>query len=113
MRSKRAAETASTPKLASAGPNPTEQPKAAMKQRTTSAVRKATPVARSKKAGKLSLPAAVEGQNLRCRYCGSDDLAPSFRKPRDARCRACFKQRYGTRSPKKNKPVPKARVRAK
>jgi hypothetical protein len=30
-----------------------------------------------------------------CRYCGSDDLAPSFIKRRDARCRACFKKRYG------------------
>jgi hypothetical protein len=32
---------------------------------------------------------------LVCRYCGSDDLAPSFIKRRDARCRACFKARYG------------------
>jgi hypothetical protein len=31
-----------------------------------------------------------------CRYCGSDDLAPSFKKRRDARCRACFKKRYGS-----------------
>jgi len=30
-----------------------------------------------------------------CRYCGSDDLAPSFKKRGDARCRACFKKRYG------------------
>lgn len=35
-------------------------------------------------------------EKLVCRYCGSDDLAPSFRKRRDARCRACFKQRYGS-----------------
>jgi hypothetical protein len=33
---------------------------------------------------------------LVCRYCGSDDLAPSFIKRRDARCRACFKKRYGS-----------------
>jgi hypothetical protein len=33
---------------------------------------------------------------LVCRYCGGDDLAPSFVKRRDARCRACFKQRYGS-----------------
>jgi hypothetical protein len=33
---------------------------------------------------------------LICRYCGSDDLAPSFSKRRDARCRACFKKRYGS-----------------
>jgi len=35
-------------------------------------------------------------EKLVCRYCGSDDLAPSFVKRRDARCRACFKQRYGS-----------------
>jgi len=33
---------------------------------------------------------------LVCRYCGSDDLAPSFQKRRDARCRACFKKRYAS-----------------
>ncbi len=36
------------------------------------------------------------GAKLVCRYCGSDDLAPSFRKRDDARCRACFKKRYGS-----------------
>jgi len=35
-------------------------------------------------------------EKLVCRYCGSDDLAPSFKKRRDARCRACFKKRYGS-----------------
>jgi hypothetical protein len=34
---------------------------------------------------------------LVCRYCGSDDLAPCFKKRRDARCRACFKECYGSR----------------
>src|SRR5208282_5024331 len=29
-----------------------------------------------------------------CRYCGSRDLAPSFIKRHDARCRACFKNKY-------------------
>jgi rubrerythrin len=43
-----------------------------------------------------SLRVASEGKKLVCRYCGSDDLAPSFVKRRDARCRACFKQRYGS-----------------
>ena len=38
----------------------------------------------------------AKAEKLVCRYCGSDDLAPSFRKRRDARCRACFKKRYGT-----------------
>ena len=36
------------------------------------------------------------GGKLVCRYCGGDDLAPSFEKRRDARCRACFKKRYGS-----------------
>ena len=40
--------------------------------------------------------AVSEAKKLVCRYCGSDDLAPSFLKRRDARCRACFKQRYGS-----------------
>ena len=31
-----------------------------------------------------------------CRYCGSDDLAPSFIKRRDRRCRKCFSKRYGS-----------------
>ena len=35
-------------------------------------------------------------EKLVCRYCGSDDMAPSFVKRRDARCRACFKKRYGS-----------------
>jgi hypothetical protein len=39
---------------------------------------------------------AAASEKLVCRYCGSDDLAPSFVKRRDARCRSCFKQRYGS-----------------
>jgi len=35
-------------------------------------------------------------EKLVCRYCGSDDLALSFQKRRDARCRACFKKRYAS-----------------
>ena len=33
---------------------------------------------------------------LVCRYCGSDDLSPSFIKRRDRRCRECFSKRYGS-----------------
>ncbi len=33
---------------------------------------------------------------LGCRYCGSNDLAPSFIKRRDRRCRKCFSRRYGS-----------------
>jgi len=39
---------------------------------------------------------ASNSKKLVCRYCGSDDLSPSFKKRRDARCRACFKKRYGS-----------------
>jgi hypothetical protein len=38
-------------------------------------------------------------EKLVCRYCGSDDLAPSFKKRRDCRCRSCFKKRYGSKRP--------------
>jgi hypothetical protein len=40
--------------------------------------------------------AATTSEKVVCRYCGSDDLAPSFKKRRDARCRACFKKRYSS-----------------
>jgi hypothetical protein len=40
--------------------------------------------------------AATSSEKVVCRYCGSDDLAPSFKKRRDARCRACFKKRYSS-----------------
>ena len=36
-------------------------------------------------------------KKLVCRYCGSDDLSPSFKKRRDARCRRCFQKRYGSK----------------
>ena len=39
---------------------------------------------------------ASKSEKLLCRYCGSDDLASSFRKRRDARRRSCFKKRYGS-----------------
>ena len=42
-------------------------------------------------------------EKLVCRYCGSDDLAPSFIKRRDARCRACFKERYSATARTKSK----------
>jgi DNA-directed RNA polymerase subunit RPC12/RpoP len=37
-----------------------------------------------------------KSDKLDCRYCGSDDLAPSFIKRRDRRCRKCFSKRYGS-----------------
>ncbi len=37
-----------------------------------------------------------KSDRLVCRYCGSEDLAPSFIKRRDRRCRKCFSKRYGS-----------------
>jgi len=37
-----------------------------------------------------------KSEKLVCRYCGSNDLARSFIKRRDRRCRKCFSQRYGS-----------------
>jgi hypothetical protein len=42
-----------------------------------------------------------KAERLICRYCGSDDLAPSFIKRRDRRCRKCFSKRYGSAAPAK------------
>lgn len=39
-----------------------------------------------------------KAEKLVCRYCGSDDLAPSFIKRRDRRCRKCFSKRYASAS---------------
>ena len=61
--------------------------------------------AKTGKAGRRprhSARAASKDEKLVCRYHGSDDLAPSFKKRRDARCRACFKKRYSSRAPGKN-----------
>jgi hypothetical protein len=38
----------------------------------------------------------AKSERLVCRCCGSDDLAPSFIKRRDRRCRKCFSRRYGS-----------------
>ena len=37
-----------------------------------------------------------KSEKLVCLYCGSDDLAPSFIRRRDRRCRKCFGKRYGS-----------------
>ena len=58
-----------------------------------------TPSSKTSKAPRQrsrSARTSSKSEELVCRYCGSDDLAPSFRKRRDARCRACFKKRYGS-----------------
>ena len=57
---------------------------------------KAALTSKARKSGSRTSRSAGSAEKLVCRYCGSDDLAPSFRKRRDARCRACFKKRYGS-----------------
>ncbi len=42
------------------------------------------------------LGSKLKSEKLVCRYCGSNDLAPSFIKRRDRRCRKCFSKRYGS-----------------
>ena len=37
-----------------------------------------------------------KSEKIVCRYCGSKDLAPSFIKRRDRRCRKCFSKRHGS-----------------
>jgi hypothetical protein len=72
---------------------------ASAKKKTAAAKPKGAPASKIRKAAgrpPQSSRAKPNGEKLICRYCGSDDLAPSFRRRRDARCRACFKQRYGS-----------------
>jgi hypothetical protein len=77
----------------------TDQSVAPAKKQAVDAKPKAARAAKTTKTQQRpvrSSRAASSSENLVCRYCGSDDLAPSFRKRRDARCRACFKKRYSS-----------------
>jgi len=70
----------------------------------------------SDKTAKPARPAGrssnAQSGKLICRYCGSDDLAPSFKKRRDARCRECFKSKYGSTA-RSNKAKKAAKAKAK
>ena len=79
--------------------DPSHRSVAPVKKRAVGAKPKAARAAKTTKAPTRpprSSRARSSAEKLVCRYCGSDDLAPSFKKRRDARCRACFKQRYGS-----------------
>jgi hypothetical protein len=52
--------------------------------------------AESARPPRKELGSGSKSDKLVCRYCGSDDLAPSFIKRRDRRCRECFSKRYGS-----------------
>jgi hypothetical protein len=73
----------------------------APKKRAVGAKPKAARAATTANASPRSSRKVSAAEKLVCRYCGSDDLAPSFKKRRDARCRACFKKRYGSAPPDK------------
>ena len=62
------------------------------------AVRKKAAPRKAKPARTLpkTMGSKPKSNKLVCRYCRSDDLAPSFIKRRDRRCRKCFSNRYGS-----------------
>jgi hypothetical protein len=68
-----------------------------MQRRKLTNSRKAEAVStRSARAPLKKIQPKPKTDKLVCRYCGSDDLAPSFIKRRDRRCRKCFRERYGS-----------------
>jgi hypothetical protein len=78
-------------------PSPAKEPAGSLKKKGSAAKSKRVAGGKTGKAAhprRESARATSKGEKLVCRYCGSDDLAPSFIKRRDARCRACFKKRY-------------------
>ena len=102
-------------KMVAAPPEPRADAETAVSTRKAVAAKQkpAQPVKTSKASRRppQSARATSTAEKLVCRYCGSDDLAPSFIKRRDARCRACFKQRYGSSlRGKHDKPAGKAKA---
>ena len=91
-------------------PHPAEQTTRSPKKTAVAAKPAAAPPQKTTKAAGRSSWTASKPKKLVCRYCGSDVLAPSFKQRRDARCRACFKQRYGSTAKDKTKPVLKAKT---
>jgi hypothetical protein len=81
-------------RAASPQPDQTSMARSAGKK----AVPKKTASSKAKLAGTLrkKMDSESKSNRLVCRYCGSEDLAPSFIKRRDRRCRKCFSKRYGS-----------------
>jgi hypothetical protein len=80
-------------------PSPADQDqKDAARSAGKKTLRKKTEPRKVKSAGPLQkkMGSKPKSNKLGCRYCGSDDLAPSFVKRRDRRCRKCFSKRYGS-----------------
>ena len=86
-----------------------KNPKDAARSNGETALRKTTDAADTK----LEQPVRKKtgrkpkAEKLVCRYCGSGDLAPSFVKRRDRRCRKCFGKRYGSAARAKKAKVKK------
>jgi hypothetical protein len=74
---------------------PKESERKAIRHSSTSVLKRAV---RSKAESEGTPPKETGSKSklekLLCRYCGSDDLAPSFIKRWDRRCRKCFSKRY-------------------
>ena len=80
-------------------PSPAEQDQMdAARAASKKAVRKKAAARKAKPAPPLrkKMGSKSRSNKLVCRYCGSDDLAPSFIKRQDRRCRKCFSKRYGS-----------------
>jgi hypothetical protein len=115
MNTKQAAGTFATKSGSrSADPLPPQGDRgSALAKKKVSAKRKDAVTSKAKKAPLPSRQSVrvPKARRLVCRYCGSDDLAPSFKKRRDARCRACFKKRYGSAARSKSaRRSPKAKA---
>jgi len=68
-----------------------------MERAKSTNAKKTEPVnTRSARAPRNKTERKPKAEKLVCRYCGSADLAPSFIKRRDRRCRKCFSKRYGS-----------------
>ncbi len=92
----------------SPSPSEQEQKDAARPAGKKAVPKKAAPrKARSARPFRKEMGSKSKSDKLVCRYCGSDDLAPSFIKRRDRRCRNCFSKRYGSAAPAKKAKVKK------
>ena len=75
---------------------PKSAPRSAVRVAAKKVSKKATGQKSKTKRPKVKATRSSTSEKLVCRYCGSDDLAPSFIKRRDRRCRKCFSKRYGS-----------------
>ena len=73
--------------------NGKDDPRATAKAVRTKTTKNAEPKRPQRKA---TARGSARSEKLVCRYCGSPDLAPSFIKRRDRRCRKCFSKRYSS-----------------